>query len=78
MRFFDYQRGNALTRRELEIIVALAEGKTIKEMALEWKLSAKTIHHEKSLLFGKLGATTAAHAVALWLTARYEGGKIVY
>jgi DNA-binding CsgD family transcriptional regulator len=54
-----------LSRREREVLVAVARGSQDDEMAAALHLSAHTVRsHTKSAL-RKLGARTRAHAVAI-------------
>ena len=49
-----YSRGAALTSREQEVMRLLAEGRTVREVASELSLSAKTIEAHKLNLMRKL------------------------
>ena len=49
-----YPRGTVLTAREQEVIRLLAEGRTVREVALELSLSVKTIEAHKLNLMRKL------------------------
>lgn len=54
-----------LTRRELEVLTAMAEGDTAAAIARRLGLSTKTVESHKTRLFAKLGARNQAHAVEL-------------
>jgi two-component system nitrate/nitrite response regulator NarL len=53
-----------LTQRQMEILLLLAEGKTLPEMAAELYLSEHTVKSHRKTLFAALGAKNAAGAVA--------------
>ena len=55
----------SLTPRELEVLVALAEGLTTKAIASRLGVAMKTVESHKVRLFDKLGARTQAHAVSI-------------
>lgn len=56
--------GPTLTRREREVLQALAVGKSAQETAQALGLSARTVEGHRRRLFAKLQAQSAAHAVA--------------
>jgi len=56
-----------LTRRELEVLSALATGQTNKEIAAIQQVSANTIKFHVKNLFEKLGVSNRAQAIALYL-----------
>lgn len=56
--------GPTLTRREREVLQALAVGKSAQETAQALGLSARTVEGHRRRLFDKLQAQSAAHAVA--------------
>lgn len=57
-------RGPALTRRELEILAQLAEGRSAPRIAESLQLSPATVRGHLQTLYGKLGVSTQAGAVA--------------
>lgn len=57
----------ALTKREVQVVEALAAGERPKQIALRLGISRKTVEHYEGRLYRKLGAKTAPHAVALYL-----------
>ena len=59
------RRGQPLSVRELEVIAALAAGDTVAAIARRRFRSLGTIKGHIALAKEKLGARTAAHAVAL-------------
>jgi len=61
-----------LTARELEVLRALAEGYSTKQLAKELWLSAHTIKYHLTNIYRKLGVTSRAEAVRL----AYERGMI--
>lgn len=54
----DYERLATLTRRQLEVLVHLASGDTIKEIANRMHLSEKSIESHKFRLMKRLGLST--------------------
>jgi DNA-binding NarL/FixJ family response regulator len=59
-----------LTARQLDVLLAIAEGEVTNEIAADLGISPLTVcSHRKKILFA-LGARTAAHAVAI---AYHEG-----
>jgi DNA-binding NarL/FixJ family response regulator len=57
--------GNStLSRREQEILALLADGLINKQIAARLGISTNTVKTHLELLFGKLGVTTRAEAVA--------------
>ena len=56
-----------LTRRELEVIAALAAGRTNKQIAREQDVSLNTVKFHIKNLYSKLGVHNRAQAVALYL-----------
>lgn len=63
-------RGDQLTQREQQVLLGLADGLTLEYIATELYLSLHTVKTYAKSLREKLGARTAAHAVAL---AYHEG-----
>lgn len=51
-----------LSDRELEVLVALARGRTNKEIAAALGISAKTVQHHVAHVYGKIGARSRAAA----------------
>ena len=58
-----------LTRRELEVLSALAAGQTNKEIANELHLSPNTVKFHLKNLFQKLDVHNRSQAIALYLKA---------
>jgi DNA-binding NarL/FixJ family response regulator len=56
---------NPLSRRELDVITLVADGRTNEQIARQLGISLSTVKAELSALFAKLGATDRASAVAL-------------
>jgi DNA-binding NarL/FixJ family response regulator len=48
-----------LTPRQTEVLIGIAEGKTTKQIAIELKISPKTVESHRSNLMGKLEIYTA-------------------
>ena len=70
--FLDVRKVNqspltGLTRRELEVLSALAAGNTNKEIAAELGLSPNTVKFHVKNLFQKLGVHNRSQAIALYL-----------
>jgi DNA-binding CsgD family transcriptional regulator len=59
------RRGDPLTERELGILLSLADGASLVEIARNLLLSVETIRSHMASVREKLGAKNAAHAVAL-------------
>jgi DNA-binding NarL/FixJ family response regulator len=57
-------RRHALTARELNVPVLLAEGLSNAEMASRLTLSTRTVEHHVSALMNKLGVASRGRAVA--------------
>lgn len=58
-----------LTRRELEVLSALAAGRTNKEIAADLALSPNTVKFHVKNLFQKLGVHNRSQAIAVYLKA---------
>lgn len=56
-----------LSPREREIMDVIAAGASNREIAAAFFLSEKTVKNHINSIFGKLGVTTRAQAVARWL-----------
>lgn len=54
-----------MTRREVQILQRLAQGKTYKEIASEFQTSLSTVKHQCSTMYEKMNALSNAHAVAI-------------
>lgn len=70
--FLDVRKVNqsplsGLTRRELEVLAALAAGRTNKEIAADLTLSANTVKFHVKNLFQKLDVHNRSQAIALYL-----------
>jgi NarL family two-component system response regulator YdfI len=57
-----------LTRREMQVLGAMADGLGSKAVAYRLKIAVKTVESHKRSIFEKLGTHTQAHAVALALS----------
>lgn len=58
------QPGVMLSRREMEILLSITEGKAVKQTARDLGISPKTVENLQGRLFRKLGARNRAQAVA--------------
>lgn len=58
-------RRRALTSREHEIVLAMAEGLSAKDVACRLGVALKTIENHKIRIFEKLGVRSQAHAVTV-------------
>ncbi|RLA29828.1 MAG: DNA-binding response regulator, partial [Gammaproteobacteria bacterium] len=58
-----------LTRRELEVLSALAAGQTNKQIAAAQNVSPNTVKFHVKNLFEKLGVNNRSQAIALYLKA---------
>jgi DNA-binding NarL/FixJ family response regulator len=63
-RRFDALTSDELTRRELDILVSIDRGETVKQTARALGISAKTVENLQSRLFRKLGVRNRAQAVS--------------
>lgn len=61
---------DSLTSREREVLARLALGHTNKQMALELKLSVRTIEMHRAKLFRRLGVKTTSAAIRFALQQR--------
>jgi DNA-binding NarL/FixJ family response regulator len=64
------QLAAGLTERELEVLMALASGKTNKEIGEALGISAKTAGHHVQHIFDKTGARTRS-AATVWAFERH-------
>jgi DNA-binding NarL/FixJ family response regulator len=55
----------ALTNRQLEVLLLVADGKSNREIARALVVSEKTVEHHLSTVFSKLGVSSRAAATAL-------------
>jgi DNA-binding NarL/FixJ family response regulator len=53
----------ALTRRERDVLVAMANGRRNREIATELFISLHTVTHHVSRIYAKLGVETRSQAV---------------
>jgi DNA-binding NarL/FixJ family response regulator len=60
----DSGRVDALTRRELDILLSIDRGETVKQTARSLGISAKTVENLQSRLFRKLAVRNRAQAVS--------------
>ena len=70
------KHGEGITRREADILAALAQGKTNKEIANSLGLSVHTVRSRLEDLYGKLGVNTRTAAVRRFLEARQVVGAL--
>ena len=61
----------ALSRRESEVIILIAEGYQSKEIAKRLGLTHSTVKSYVNNIFQKLGARSRAEAVAIYLSRFY-------
>lgn len=54
-----------LTGRQLEILTWIAQGRSMPQIAAEMHLSVDTVRNHRRSLYARLGAHSAAEAVAL-------------
>ncbi len=66
-RVVDASAAFGITRREAEVLDCLAKGLSNSEIAARLYLSPKTVKNHLHNAYAKLGVTTRAEAVALWL-----------
>ena len=66
---FRSYRTDVLTKRELEVLHLISQGKPNKEIAAELFISTKTVHNHASHIFDKLGVSNRTEA-ALVLSSR--------
>ena len=57
-------RGAGLTKREVEVLRLVAKGMSNQEVAASLVISEHTVHRHVSNVFGKLGVSSRAAAVA--------------
>jgi DNA-binding NarL/FixJ family response regulator len=73
---------DALTRRELDILLSIDRGETVKQTARSLGISAKTVENLQSRLFRKLSvrnraqAVSRAHALGLLAVATEAGATV--
>jgi len=65
------QRPYGLTNRELEIVAAIAEGCTNREIAEKFKLSEDTVKHHLTNIFDKTGSHNRLELALLALNERF-------
>lgn len=56
-----------LTDRELEILVAMADGLTLQQMALKFSIALSTVKYHSANIFRKLGAQNRSEALVVAL-----------
>ena len=56
-----------LTDRELEILVAMADGLTLQQMALKFSIALTTVKYHSANIFRKLGAQNRSEALVIAL-----------
>ncbi|MGE5611939.1 MAG: response regulator transcription factor [Bacillota bacterium] len=59
----------SLTHREQELLLALMEGKSSKQIAAETGLSPRTVENHRAHMLAKTGAKNVAHAVRIGMLA---------
>jgi putative nucleotidyltransferase with HDIG domain len=62
---------NPLSGRECEVMRALAEGKPVKEIALQLGLSASTVRNHLHRIYGRIGASDRSQAVLIAKTLNW-------
>jgi two-component system nitrate/nitrite response regulator NarL len=73
---------DALTRRELDILLSIDRGETVKQTARSLGISAKTVENLQSRLFRKLSvrnraqAVSRAHALGLLVVATERAATV--
>ena len=65
----------ALTRREGEVLEALARGLTNAQIAEDLYISPKTVEHHVGRVLAKLGVRSRAEAAALSVRAAAQGER---
>jgi two-component system response regulator FixJ len=68
--FHAAKRIATLSTRELEVLRALAAGKSNKIIAYEWKISARTVEVHRARMMRRLGIRQLAEAVRLAVLAQ--------
>ena len=56
-----------LTDRELEILVAMADGLTLQQIALKFSIALTTVKYHSANIFRKLGAQNRSEALVVAL-----------
>jgi NarL family two-component system response regulator LiaR len=56
-----------LTDRELEILVAMADGLTLQQIALKFSITLSTVKYHSANIFRKLGAQNRSEALVVAL-----------
>lgn len=56
---------NALTEKELEVLIRFSEGEQVKDIATNMRISVYTIATYKGQIMDKLGVQTFVHAVSV-------------
>ena len=69
------QRLTALTRRELELLKLVVEGKSNKQIAAGLNISIKTVANHRASLMSKTGALNAADLGRLYMAASLPKGE---
>jgi LuxR family maltose regulon positive regulatory protein len=71
--------GEPLSEREREVLRAIADGLTMPEVAARLGISPQTVKNHTMVIYRKLGASSAAHAVWLghevWLFRERRSGR---
>lgn len=57
------QRSGLLSPRQAEILQAIANGSTTKQVARELGISIKTVHNHLNAVYQRLGTQTLTHTV---------------
>jgi len=61
-----------LTTKELELLAAVAQGKTNAEIAVDRGLSSETVKSELKRIFRKIGAANRTEAAVRFATGKLE------
>lgn len=56
---------NLLTSRQIEVLQSMADGDSCKETAIKLYIVTGTVKNHRKDIYNKLGAMSAAHAVAI-------------
>jgi DNA-binding NarL/FixJ family response regulator len=61
------RKSNRLSPNQSAVLAALAEGFSVKEVAMDWGVSETVVYRNIEAARKKLGALTTPHAVAIWV-----------
>lgn len=63
------RKSNRLSPNQAAALAALAEGRAVKEVAIDWGVSETVVYRNIEAARKKLGALTTPHAVAIWVAS---------